>query len=565
MWPLLFFVFQVFADDCLKAPLPEELNDLNAATINDTQIITEDDLRFCPGQSLKNSDITPKDLADNGTLWRVGNNRWNDEWEKKYQKWVQENLTTELFNEINLATDCADAAIAIRAIFSRLYQLPLSLGQGSFSHTSRSYQNLSTVTHWSEVNWKEDFKNDKRFKKALEDLFTKAETQTLHQDTYPIRAVNDSMKGLGSCVAPGTIKLTDGHTQILNMKENSLLPFRLLSSTVPKDIRSLEESSFVYQDGPEDHALMGDENKSTPGMGFLWWNWSVNCQGKFINVTDEDMPYYEKENPVKSLDLNLLYSETFPLGKDEKTKMIMTEIQESMNRIDKSLIKRMELVNEAFDLCTLKGIESPNDCFIQTYRDSSLTIKIDDQGASINWHDEVDYRPWSYGINSWDYSETSKMLAPKSRELFEFYDTWSTPHRDKRISDELTQILKLSQQLSYKEMTNVLLMLLERKVTLDDGTEISFYHLQQALGKSFLSFQPWDSSDKRWGLDYLKARKKELFEVAGDHYKTYQEKLSRLKDPNFRPEEKKFDQDFIDQLSGYELIIFKEMEVLEKI
>ena len=97
----------------------------HAFAISDNQIITATDRRFCGG-ALANASVSPKTMSDDGSVYRVGNHRWNDAYEVKFGDWVKENVDKDFFVRHDIVTDCADAALAVRAIFARIHHLPVS-------------------------------------------------------------------------------------------------------------------------------------------------------------------------------------------------------------------------------------------------------------------------------------------------------------------------------------------------------------------------------------------------------------------------------------------------------
>lgn len=526
--------------------LTENLSDLNNTTIDDSQIVTEDDLRFCPEQTIKNANIGPEELPDNGSVWRVGNRRWNDDYEKEYQNWVKNNLTPKLFEELDLATDCADAAIAIRAIFARIYNLPVNFAGNTYKNTSKEYNGTETVRVWSKENWKDDFKKDKRFQKALKNWMLGTGTVNIHNDTYPIKVYDNNFQGVNSCVAPGSISLSQGHAEILTINEESYLPFRLYSSTVPSAVRTLSENIYIFYNPRE------DSTASRPDRGLLWWNWTINCKGKFQKVKDKDMPYYSDqqhstdwENVIYP-DLNSLFIKSLNLTEEQLQNRKDLEIKFLLESLEKSIDERKSIVDYSIEMCTLKGVNSAEDCYYQsakhreygtgklvTYTINPLNGDWDCIGCS-NWESDEDGEDEEYpsdNVNTFDYH--GAIFKPKNKELESFYYEHSTPSRDERLAEKYNLYQKILYTLPYEQQTKLKLHLLDKKIDVN-GEEISYYHVLEASSHYALSPQPWDDKPKRWGADYISYRKKELLKRLNEdkYYKIYLENKQRLSAPN---------------------------------
>lgn len=525
--------------------LTTNLSDLNNITIDDSEIVTEDDIRFCPGQTIKNENIGPEELPDNGSVWRVGNRRWNDDYEKEYQNWVKNNLTPQLFEELDLATDCADAAIAIRAIFARIYNLPVNFAGNIYKNTSKKYNSYKTVKVWSKENWKEDFKEDKRFQKALKAWMAGTGTVNIHNDTYPIQVFDNEFQGVNSCVAPGSISLTEGHTEILTVNEESYLPFRLYSSTVPSAVRTLSENIYSFFDPTE------ISTSKRPDRGLLWWNWTINCKGTFVKVPDKDMPYYSNQQHSTDWEntgipsLNDLFIQSLNLTEEQILKRKDTEIKFLLESLENSIEERIKIVDDAIAACDFNRIESAEDCYYQSAKvklpttGSFVTFTIDPKSGSISCigcpdyptdAESEEYHP-SDDVNTYDYHGSP--FKAKSFILDQLYYKHSTPNRDERLANKYSLYQKILVTLPYEQQKKLKLYLLGKKIEVN-GEEISYYHILEATNYGALSPQPWDDRPKRWGADYIRYRKKELSKWLSEdkNYKEYLKNKQTLKDSN---------------------------------
>jgi hypothetical protein len=74
--------------------------------------------------------ITLFSLSSTAMVWE-NKNTWNEDWENKYRQWVQKNMNREIYKENGplgeVKTDCADAVLASRIMFSYLHNLPFSI------------------------------------------------------------------------------------------------------------------------------------------------------------------------------------------------------------------------------------------------------------------------------------------------------------------------------------------------------------------------------------------------------------------------------------------------------
>ena len=89
----------------------------------------------------------------NQSIWEA-KNRWNNDWELKFGQWLKQEVTLDFYKKYNIPTDCADAVIGLRWIFSRINYLPVAntlsdTGNlfGQFS-MKKEWKRLPTATNW---------------------------------------------------------------------------------------------------------------------------------------------------------------------------------------------------------------------------------------------------------------------------------------------------------------------------------------------------------------------------------------------------------------------------------
>lgn len=167
-------------------------------------------------------------------IWKA-TQTWSMDWEKKYGDWVTNNVDENFFVKYQIATDCADVALALRWIFSRIHFLPMGsrlVGDGVlFTHESmkNSWKKLRTHENW----WQ-----DERFMKALSYVLSMSYTHSLLKDSYPVEISNNYF-------LPGVHHLNlysneTGHTMMVS-RVGKEVPggVQFLYSNVPKGVRTL--------------------------------------------------------------------------------------------------------------------------------------------------------------------------------------------------------------------------------------------------------------------------------------------------------------------------------------
>ena len=425
----------------------------NAYSLSDSNIRTKDDVHFCGGQ-VRNANITPQTMSDDGSVYRVGNQRWNDNYERMFGEFVKNEIDKDFFVEFNIETDCADAALAVRAIFARIYHLPVSFVGNHYRHTSKKYSRYRTVKNWSLRTWKEDLKADTRFKKALDDWKVGTGTVNIHADTFQlkVRSERDSTR-ISSYVRPGVVILSKGHTRFVSAIDSLRWePVTQLASTVPARVRKLSES------GIDNVSYYDMRNEKRPDRGLLGWNWVINCGGRFVKVKDTQMPYYSPEQ----------------------------------NRFEK-IYKSKNFRNIIQDLARARMLKNPR--------------KQDFVNLTNGLIDLIDQR-----IGAVDLGYAAAERNPQDITDIEgpLYDTYSTPSRDKRLKAYVQNIITLVD----KNQANIAVdyhiisePLLDKSIQLEGGKTITYYHFILALLDGKISSEPWDTKEKRYGYSALVERK----------------------------------------------------------
>ncbi len=485
-------------------PLPKEdiLKEAHCfldVPIEDNQIVTEEDLKYCPGQKLKNQNIQVENLVDNGQVWRVGSNRWNLEEEKKYQEWIHKDLNQKIFKELGIETDCADAVMMIRAIYARIYNLPFVINDGTFSNFDKKFKNDDYVAVYNPANWKNDYWRDIRFQKATKQWRNSVCTANLHQMTYPVKIFDENSPHLlAPSISNGAIILSEHHSETIKFDSASYVPIKAISSTTPLEVRTLNYESIAKNDSP----LKG----RNIGTGILWWNWHVNCYGNFKQVPDKKMPYYSQEQYTLSMDLatllNQTYNETFfkNLTKEELIKLIDKETSLLMDEIENKIRFRKKYTTQGLEFCQKNGIDNFYDCFI-------------DNGKAPNPQsgnfEKTNYQQF-VKENNLDGKENmmdlSTYFKAKNPEFEKMYFDYSTPGRDNKIFSKFYLLQSLALQAGPEYLEAIHKKLLQEKIVVEH-IQTNFFHFLTST-PDLVSSQPWDTLEKKWGIENMKKRKK---------------------------------------------------------
>lgn len=217
----------------------------------------------------------------NRNIW-MATNSWNDYWEEEYARWLQSEITADFYLKYRIATDCADALVGYRWIFSRINSLPVGnivSDTGSlFGHFSmrKSWENLSTSTDWYD---------DQLFMTALSYAMDMTSTRTIMaHDGFP---VSITRKGLQA----GTfiVSQTNGSGHMRTITENYFdnpaeLPLFTHSSTAPREVRALYREAFIDQAWP----IRGTRE-------ILAFRWPVVSRNSWVLTRKENDPRYSLE------------------------------------------------------------------------------------------------------------------------------------------------------------------------------------------------------------------------------------------------------------------------------
>ncbi len=183
---------------------------------------------------------------NNKNIWEA-TQQWSDEWEDKFSAWISENVNEEFFVQYGISTDCADAVLGMRWIFSRIHGLPVA---NHISISSQLFTNLSMPKDWRKISKAQVWHEDRLFMTALNYVMKLASTRTMLLDSYPVALTKKGLQ-VGSFVL--TESEDSNHVKIIsenNFSDPTDLPLFTLASTVPRKVRLLVREVITDQGWP---------------------------------------------------------------------------------------------------------------------------------------------------------------------------------------------------------------------------------------------------------------------------------------------------------------------------
>lgn len=157
-------------------------------------------------------------------------NQWDRRWERTYSEWVKTNWTPDIFTNpqspyYNISTDCADASYAMAIIFAYEHKLPFVMRDPTNYYGQGVISNRMNRWRGSELE---------KVRRFIDYVANIGSTRSLSHDTYPVAVNRNDFVGGIIYLAPGEHSL-----QVAELKDIGVP--RILNSTVPKKVRTLEE------------------------------------------------------------------------------------------------------------------------------------------------------------------------------------------------------------------------------------------------------------------------------------------------------------------------------------
>jgi hypothetical protein len=295
------------------------------------------DLAF--SENPNSDDALAVELQDKGTtpLWKV-TQTWSFEWELKYAEWVEKNIDKEFFVRTKQKSDCADLAYIARWIFARENGLPAAnrlAGSGVY------FTQNSVKSEWMSLPTDKDWTKDRRFRAALDYLLLLTYTHSLMQDSYPI-AIEPAIFKSG--IHHLILDSKSGHNILIHRTDYAnpaTLPFIVLYSTLPVQIRSLAEENYFYIEQPK-------VNKG----GFLRMRWPVFKGNKVSLVAAEQMPGYSLEQYGEEIMTDQSSFGVAVMRKLKPTFSFVTALNAALDGIKSMLNQRITLVEDGYAVCS---------------------------------------------------------------------------------------------------------------------------------------------------------------------------------------------------------------------
>lgn len=329
--------------------------------------------------------------SKNQFIWQA-NNRWNDEWERKYSQWLQNEVTPEFFKKYKIQTDCADALVGLRWIFARMNSLPVA---NTVADTGELFGHFSMRKEWRRYDTAANWHQDELFLAALDYIMNLTSTRTVVHDGFPVAITKEGL-------TPGTFIITQnngsGHAKIVtetHYDEVTELPLYTLASTSPRELRVLTKEVFLDQDWPARGA-----------KEILAFRWPVVVNSKWVLEPKNARPTYSEEQ----FDENLKYE--FPafiqlvLSRVKGSYDPLKLVEMAVNDILSYANQRVQVVNKGFEFC------KKNDCrpgsvgdddWGTPSRDAKLLKKFDDIDKLVEEFENLSpglYQRWIAGLRS---------------------------------------------------------------------------------------------------------------------------------------------------------------------
>ncbi len=314
------------------------------ASTADSAIFAPEDAQVCPGVRLPVKDPIPGEtLPDDGSVWRVGTNRWNQDWETQYANFIVNNVGQDFLERFQIPADCTDLVMIVRAVFSRIHSLPFVLNDNSqyLRFDSMQFRNTPTISRWNETTWENDLKKDLRFTLFLNQIKSLIGSVNLPESSYPkrIHSLNNSSE-LSPNILPGTVFQYPEHTSLLARLEPEApyFPLTELASTAGVVIRELEVySTPMIRNAARDRGVVG-------------FRWPVNCGKNFVLAPEKSMPDYSEEQytmDLRGLSLGA-YLESIVPGKRRDPDANLVQIK--LAEIKSMIVRRLNLISQSNDI-----------------------------------------------------------------------------------------------------------------------------------------------------------------------------------------------------------------------
>ena len=286
--------------------------------------------------ALWNTHLAKLSTSASQGLWKPTQG-WSLEWEKRYADWVQTEVAPEFFKELNLSVDCADVAYSLRFIFSRMHGLRIGvrLAGSRVLFTHAAYDR-----RWSRLPTHADWRQDQRFRAALEFLLDNTYTASLIQDSYPVKISPETLTA-GTHFMDFTTYRNAAHTWIVfrTQTQGKGLPVEMACASEPKQPWVLMRNPFL-DDATEHSPKRG---------GFFKLRWLAPSGRALIagnRMPDYSLEQYDPEFLAEKGTLGL--STQFRIN---STPDIALLFRRHLDGIRSSISTRSYLVQTGYEIC----------------------------------------------------------------------------------------------------------------------------------------------------------------------------------------------------------------------
>jgi len=347
-------------------------------------------------------------------VWKVDDRRWTVGEERRYAKWVEENITEDFFIRYKIPVDCADVPYAVRWIYARITHLPAAATTKDnkwIGHWSTEWGRLPTHSEWY---------SDLRFRKVLLHMLAETTTRTLPLDTYPIRIVPDA-------VLPGTpFFVTESHSGVVGrvvLDGSHVHPLQTWEATIPAKVQKLNRRNF-FTPRPE----------STIYSGLVRFRWPVFQKGQWEYLTVREHPYYSEEQYASDFyDGYADYVEAVARRIDPADYHPREKAKKVIETMTHYLQERVLIVSEGFKRCH-KGACPEGSTLWEDYSTPSR------DGMIILWmdhlHQIIESNPLDHGAMREKMEAIPFDITPdRAISFYHLYENylWLSPHPEDSI------------------------------------------------------------------------------------------------------------------------------------
>lgn len=395
-------------------------------------------------------------------------NQWSADWESKYSQWIKTTYNEDFFTTgawAGVSTDCADAVYFSRLIFSYENSLPFQI----VDHTGGTKYITNKMSRWDNLPNTKD-----RVKKMMAWMMDIVSTQTLFVDTYPIainrtyvtpgkvwvrpslqisgQGLGQIFERIGTFLSGKSSNPDPGHAEVVKEVTESGIVY-LIGSTVPATVRKLTLASSFK--------IMPDNQQ----LGLRAWK-----EPQHYGAAKEQQPGYS----VEQYTMGVVPVSQNNSGDGGFTNSIQAPTQKTYAEWSKQVHERLALRSEtkdekirrlATELCSLAQSR------VEVVRDSELYKKAIGGGC---------------------------MDA-------DGYESFSTPSRDKRIYDTLSDLSKAASgnlffgaRLESTAVKKALAACGDLEIA--EGKKLSMSAYAKNISNDMISSDPNVSLSARWGI-----------------------------------------------------------------